>query len=281
MILRAERDSRKRQDQSDGQRAVRHLRTSSWGHRQDTQPLRVPLKQRFHVIDDETIQRLPFAAALPARARRELALRGVLRRFPAGASLFRAGAPGRMMFFIVEGRVRVLGGPPGRPHVVHTETAGGGLGEVPALDGGPYPASAVAAEPTTCIAFTADAIRAAVAAEPALAWVFITRLGNRIRVLVERVDAQAARRLPERLAGLIVERHRDAGGGSFGLGGSQTAVAEELGTVREVVVRMLGELRRSGLIRPAGRGRLEVTDLPALCRLAGITPQRPAGSTMR
>ena len=175
----------------------------------------------------------------------------------------------------------MLGGPPGRPHVVHTETTGGGLGEVPALDGGPYPASAVAAEPTTCIAFSADAVRAAVTAEPALAWVFIARLGNRVRVLVERLDAQAARRLPERLAGLILERHRDAGGGAFGLGGSQTAVAEELGTVREVVVRMLGELRRAGLIRAAGRGRLEVTDLSRLRRLAGTTGQRPAGSAMR
>ena len=146
---------------------------------------------------------------------------------------------------------------------------------------GRNPASAVAAEPTTCIAFTADAIRAAVAAEPALAWVFITRLGNRIRVLVERVDAQAARRLPERLAALILERHQEAGGGAFGLGGSQTAVAEELGTVREVVVRMLGELRRAGLIRPAGRGRLEVANLTELRRLAGAAPQRATGSAMR
>lgn len=234
------------------------------------------------MIDDQTMQRLPFAAALPARARRELALRGVLRRFPAGGTLFRAGSPGRTMFFILDGRVRVLGGPPGRAHVVHTEEAGGGLGEVPTLDGGPYPATAVAAEPTTCVAFSADAIRAAIAADPALAWVFISRLSSRIRVLVARLDAQAAQRLPPRLARLILERHRQAGGGSFGFGGSQTAVAEELGTVREVVVRMLGNLRRAGVIGSAGRGRIEVTNLPALRRLADAdAAQRPAGSAMR
>jgi CRP-like cAMP-binding protein len=279
VILRAERDGGNQQAEHNYQRAMRHLRTSSWGHRQDTRGTRTPLKQRFHVIDDETIQRLPFAAALSVRARRELALRGVLRRFPAGATLFEAGSPGRTMFFILEGQVRVLGGGRGRAHVVHTEGAGGGLGEVPALDGGPYPATAVAAEATTCIAFTADAIRAAIAADPSLAWVFITRLGNRIRLLVGRLDAHAAHRLPERLAGLILERHRDAGGGSFGLGGTQTAIAEELGTVREVVVRMLRNLRRAGLIRPAGRGRLEVTDPAALRRLTGAAaPQRPTGS---
>ncbi len=160
------------------------------------------------------------------------------------------------MFLILEGRVRVLGGAPHRAHVVHTEGAGGGLGEVPALDGGPCPVTALAAEPTTCVAFTADAIRAAIAADAALAWVFISRL--------------------------ILERHRDAGGDAFGLGGSQTAVAEELGTVREVVVRMLGDLRRAGIIRSVGRGRIEVTDLPALRRLAGRNAaQRPAGSATR
>lgn len=233
------------------------------------------------MIDDETIQRLPFAAALPARARRELATRGVLRRFAAGATLFRAGAPGHTMFFILEGRVRVLGGPPGRAHVVHTEGAGGGLGEVPALDGGPYPATARAAEPTTCIAFTADGIRAAIDCDPALAWVFIARLGGRVRTLVERLDAQTARRLPERLAAIVLERHQRVGGGVFGLGGSQTAIAEELGTVREVVVRMLADLRRSGLIRSAGRGRLEIADLAGLTRLAGREAQRPAGSAAR
>ncbi len=50
--------------------------------------------------------------------------------------------------------------------------------------------------------------------------------------------------------------------------GKQAAVAEELGTVRDVLVRSLRELRESGLIVPAGRGRWSVADRDAPASLA-------------
>ncbi len=50
--------------------------------------------------------------------------------------------------------------------------------------------------------------------------------------------------------------------------GKQAALAEELGTVREVLVRSLRELRESGLIVPAGRGRWSVADRDVPASLA-------------
>jgi hypothetical protein len=44
------------------------------------------------------------------------------------------------------------------------------------------------------------------------------------------------------------------------LGMTQTALAAELETVREVVVRALRILREAGLVEPAGRGQLRVTN---------------------
>jgi DNA-binding transcriptional regulator YhcF (GntR family) len=46
-------------------------------------------------------------------------------------------------------------------------------------------------------------------------------------------------------------------------------LAEELGTVRELVVRALAQLRDAGLVASAGRGRYVVRDLAALTDLAG------------
>jgi hypothetical protein len=46
-------------------------------------------------------------------------------------------------------------------------------------------------------------------------------------------------------------------------------MAEELGTVREVVVRELRRLCSAGVLTRAGRGRYRVADLPALRALAG------------
>ena len=58
------------------------------------------------------------------------------------------------------------------------------------------------------------------------------------------------------------------GSGAFTLGATQAEVAEELGTVREVVVKELRALRAAGVLRSAGRGRVEVADAARLREIA-------------
>ena len=50
---------------------------------------------------------------------------------------------------------------------------------------------------------------------------------------------------------------------------TQQQLAEELGTVREVIVRELQALRAAGLVRSIGPGRFEIVDAPALRARAG------------
>jgi DNA-binding IclR family transcriptional regulator len=52
------------------------------------------------------------------------------------------------------------------------------------------------------------------------------------------------------------------------LGMTQVELAEELGTVKEVVVRALATLRRLRLIAAAGRGRYHVVDVVGLGKLS-------------
>ena len=47
-------------------------------------------------------------------------------------------------------------------------------------------------------------------------------------------------------------------------------LAEELGTVREVVVRQLRVLQQAGVLRRAGRGRYEILRIDALRAAAGV-----------
>jgi len=72
-----------------------------------------------------------------------------------------------------------------------------------------------------------------------------------------------------RVAHALPARHRAGGGATFTLGQTHEQLAEELWTVREVVVRSLRELRRRGVIASAGRGRYRVTDARALDTAAG------------
>lgn len=201
--------------------------------------------------------KVPLFEGISPAARRELEARAVPRKFRAGEVLFTAGSPARGLFIITAGRVRVLRGADGRASVVHIEGPGGTLGEVPLFDGGGYPATAIAQEDTQCLVITPAVLKAAMALDPGVGWAIARALAARVRDLVQRLDRYAAQNVTERLAGWMRERAVD---GEVTLGQTQQQLAEELGTVREVLVRSLRELRNRGEIESAGRGRYRVRD---------------------
>jgi CRP/FNR family transcriptional regulator len=222
------------------------------------------------VVNLSEVRRLPLFAGVSDAACRELAARTVRRVYEPGETLFVAGTEARGLYVVVGGRVRVVRHGASRRHVLHEEGPGGTLGEVPLFEGGGYPATAIAAEPTACLVIGRDAIGAAMRADPELAWRLLARLASRVRTLVERVDSLAVRSVPQRLAALLVTRHDGpTGGRALTLGGTHQQVAEELGTVREVVVRAVRALCDAGAIEPLGRGRYRVPDADRLRELAG------------
>ena len=103
----------------------------------------------------------PLFADTPADGVAARARHAVERSFAPGEGLFLAGAEPRGLHVVLEGRVRVVRARGDRQHVVHTEGAGGTLGEVPLFAGGSYPSTAVAAEPTRCAVLSRDELRRA------------------------------------------------------------------------------------------------------------------------
>ncbi len=224
------------------------------------------------MIDVETLDRTNLFDGINDAARRALAARSTLRHFTKDEVLWTAGSEPRGLFVILEGSVRVVRETAGRHSVIHTEGPNGTLGEVPLFEGTTLPATAIASEATECVCITAAALDAAIQADAGVARIFLGRLAKRVRGLVDRVERLSAHSVRRRLAAFLLERDQLAGsrgvGDDFSLGRSQQAVAEELGTVREVLVRSLRELRESGLIDSAGRGRWSVADRDALTSLA-------------
>ena len=214
-------------------------------------------------------------AAFPRSALRIIADRAIERRFATGDILFRAGDTAAGLLVVLEGKVRVVRKAADRAQVVHVERAGGTLGEVPVFSGGGYPATAFAAEPTVCALVGRDVLLAAVKSNPETAFVLLDRLSRRVRELVERLDRTSLRpvsaRLAEYLIGRVDARHRAV----IAIGMTQQQLAEELGTVREVVVRELQALRASGLLRALGNGRFEIVDATALRARAREGAGRP------
>lgn len=210
------------------------------------------------MLDIETLSRAPLVGQLPLAARRVLATKAVVRRYAAGEPLWIAGDQVNSLVIVLAGRVRVVREGRGRQHVLHTEGPGGTLGEVPLYTGGLAPATAIAAVPTRCLMLTRETIESAIVAAPDVAWVLLARLAERVRTLVERVDRLALDSATTRLARLVLGEVERGDSEIITLNMTQTALAAELGTVREVVVRALRALREAGLVDAAGRGKLRV-----------------------
>lgn len=219
------------------------------------------------MVNPSVLEVFELFRSLGAGAREALAARAVLRKFRTGQCLWRAGDESHGLYLVFEGRVRIVRDIGLRQHVVHVEGAGATLGEVPLFAGGGYPASAVAAEATTCVILDRASLRAVMAAHPDLAWALMGRLASRIRQLVERLSSRTGDPLQARLAAYVLSRPRGSSG-AIALGETQQAVAEELGTVREIVVRQLGLLVEAGLLERRGRGRYAVTDAIGLSVIA-------------
>lgn len=223
-----------------------------------------------------SLDALPLFASLSEDTRRRLIAASSVRQFAPGTTLFRAGDSPTGLFVVLEGTVRVLRARDGRQSVIHTEGPGGTLAEVPLFEGGTFPGTAEAVTPVRCLHLPVEALVGIMRDDPAVALLFLRRLSSRVRNLVERLDRMATQPVTARVASFLESRdalrHASANEApadeSFTLGMTQAELAEELGTVREVIVRSLAQLRQDGVIDVAGRGRFVVRDPDRLRRLA-------------
>src|SRR5690242_10167546 len=139
-------------------------------------------------IEPRELAGLPLFSGAPPALVEALARRGREVSFAPNEVLFLTGSEPRGWFVVLEGEVRVVRGSRGRQHVVHTERTGGTLAEVPLIEGGKHPATAIAATATRCALFTRDQLEAAIAEQPRIAFLIARRLATRVRLLVDRLD---------------------------------------------------------------------------------------------
>ena len=216
--------------------------------------------------------------SLNPAGRKLLLEHAVEKHFATGEMLWSTGDTSKGIALVLGGKVRIVRGTGGRQVVIHWGEAGDTLGELPFFTGTSYPATAIAAEPTRCLFLDQRAVTRAMSADLELAFFFLRRLSHRVQALVEKVDHVSVDSVQTRLARFILDRYQHAeamrktGDRSrsdrFSLGMTQSDLAEELGTVREVVVRALRGIRELGAIESDGAGKYRVADLAILKELA-------------
>ena len=214
------------------------------------------------------IESLPGLAGLSEGVARRIADGVTIRRFPRRSVLFRAGDSPAALHFVLAGRVRVARRTSDGLSVLHFEDAGGVLGEIPVFGGGPYPATATAAEPVQCAVLPAAVVERLLREEPEFARFALRRLATRARVVLERLDELSSYTVTARLARHLVALADGSTSREIVLGMSQATLADRLGTAREVLVRSLRALCGAGAIRRVGRSRFVVTDAARLRAMA-------------
>jgi len=198
-----------------------------------------------------------------------LAARSVRKLFSAGELLFSEGEPCNGLHIIARGKVRLFKtSVNGREQVLSVNVSGESVAEIPVFDGGPYPASAVALEETEIVFISRRDFNAYCLEHPEVPLKVLTVVGARLRNLVGIIEELSFTTIRQRLISTLLklaqsEGRKTAHGIEFQLPASHQELANQLGTVRELIARNLMRLQAEGLLDVDAR-QIVVKDVKGL-----------------
>jgi CRP/FNR family transcriptional regulator len=203
-------------------------------------------------VDDALAQ--SFLATLPAETCERLLAGATLLDIPAGAVLYRDEDSPRFGV-VVGGLVRVfLTSAEGRQITVRYARSGAIMG-APTAIGGPVDVSAQALTETAMLMLNVDGVRSLAKTDPALAWALAEEVTRRLYEVLEAFAGNVFGSVRQRVARHLLDLAADRQQGAVLIAPvSQQALADAVGTAREVVARTLHDLRRARLVDTARNG---------------------------
>lgn len=201
------------------------------------------------------------------------------RRLQQGEILFVGGDIARGLYVAVSGSLRAFReSEEGREQTIHVEHAGATFAEVPVFDDGPYPSTVIAEEESLVLFLAKEDVRRCMLQNPEAALAALGVLAGRLRRITSLLEQLSLQDVTQRLASMLVEeaasRGRVRDGASFSLPDSHQQIAARLGSVREVITRILRRFVNERLIAIHGH-RVTILDAVALQLKAKIEPAPP------
>lgn len=220
---------------------------------------------------DSMLRAHPLLQSLPPAVLARLAAVPEL-ELPSGTRVFETGADCTAFPILLSGTVRVFRHlANGRRIELYRVTADQpcilSLGCM--LGGGRYPANGVTHGPTRMVAMPAGLFNQCVAEHAGFRAAMFRALGDRLVHTMELVEEVVSLRLDVRLAAALLA-HAERNLHSAGHGdvvATHQELADELGTVREMISRLLDDFAQQGLVVP-GRGRIRIAEHDRLHALA-------------
>ena len=194
------------------------------------------------------LQSFEFLRGLDEEALKGLAESAVWKVYPSDAVIFWEGDEESNLYFLQYGSLKVLkAAPDGREQVLRFINAGEVFNEIGALAKRANPATAVALEESGIWLIPRLALDKIVVEHPQVALQIIQNMADKIIGLVtlaadlslKTVEARFAKLLLEQAEGDVIERRRWT---------NQTELASRLGTVPDVLSRVIRELTKAGIL---------------------------------
>jgi len=219
----------------------------------------------------------PLLSSLTPLEMKTLAARTVRKLFSAGELLFSEGEPCNGLNIIAQGKVRIFKtSMSGREQVLAVNVPSESVAELPVFDGGPFPASAVAIENAEIAFISRRDFQAYCLEHPEVALKVLQVVGSRLRRLVGIIEELSFTTIRQRLISALLKLAQSDGAKSargieFQLPTTHQELANQLGTVRELVSRNLMRPQAEGLLEVDAR-HIVVKDMDGLKALLEATP---------
>ncbi len=219
-------------------------------------------------VDVDILRQIPLFATLSSADLAHVAAMTVERHYERGDLILLEGDLGGALHYVRSGLVKVFKtSVGGKEQVLRLIAAGHTFNDVPALDGGPNPASAAAMEPSVVYVIRRAELRHLIVSRPEVAEAIVQTLASALRHLVALVEDLSLRHVTARVAKILLEQEATFQDEQHLYHLTQQEMAALAGTAREVVGRALKELEAAGAIEMR-QGRAVVVSRERLRLLA-------------
>jgi CRP-like cAMP-binding protein len=190
------------------------------------------------------------------------------KRAERGEILFFEGEPADVLYFVIEGVVKVFKtSPDGKEQIFNIIRPGDSFNDVPVVSGGVNLASASAMSPVMLNGIKKKDLETIIKEYPQIALNIIKVLSRRVEELMALVEDFSFRRVSGRVAKILLEYTGKDGDKKPRL--TQQEIAAMIGTAREMVGRSLKNLESEHAIR-IERNHIIIADRQILRDLAGM-----------
>jgi CRP/FNR family cyclic AMP-dependent transcriptional regulator len=190
--------------------------------------------------------------SLPAPHLNALAKHGTVKAYPKNAVIVSEGDRSDSLYVILTGKVKVyLADEEGKEMVLNTQGPGEYFGEI-MLDEGPRSASVMTLEPSKFSIVSREQFNQFLAQSPEVTLELVRSLIHRVRELTKKVSELALLDVYGRVRGLLLELATEQDGKLMVERLTQQDMASRVGCAREMISRILKDLRTGGYIKDDG-----------------------------